>query len=49
MPIHRRFTTVDGEEVMGEAVGEVVQIGQIDARKPGGGSHDTKELHPACI
>lgn len=40
---------VDGEEVMGEAVGEVVQIGQIDARKPGGGSHDTKELHPACI
>jgi len=39
VPVHRRLSPMDGEELVRKSVGEVVQIGEIDPRQRTGESH----------
>ena len=39
VPVHRRLTPVNGEQIVRETVGEVVQIGEVDLRERAGQRH----------
>ena len=39
VPVHRRLSPMDGEQLVRKSVGEVVQIGEVDARERAGESH----------
>ncbi len=39
VPVHRRFSPMDREQLVREAVGEVVQIGEVDPRQRAGQRH----------
>ena len=39
VPVHRRLAPVHGEQVVRESVGEVVEVGEVDARKLAGEGH----------
>ena len=39
VPVHRRLAAVDGEQLVRESVGEVVQVGEVDAGERAGERH----------
>ena len=39
VPVHRRLAPMDREQLVRESVGEVVQIGEVDARQRAGDGH----------
>jgi len=39
VPVHRRLAPVDGEQLVRKAVGEFVQIGEVDPRERAGEGH----------